>query len=66
MKFAIYFGNRGFFPGELVESAIADFRRVLKANGHEALIMEGRSHRRGLGNGNGLDLSRIKLDLRAV
>ena len=24
MKFALYFGNRGFFPGELIESAIAD------------------------------------------
>lgn len=42
MRFAVYFGNRGFFPGELIESAIADFRNVLKANGHEALIMEGR------------------------
>lgn len=41
MKFAVYFGNRGFFPGELVASAIADFKRVLKANGHEALVMEG-------------------------
>ena len=41
MKFAVYFGNRGFFPGELVSSAIADFKRVLAANGHEALIMEG-------------------------
>ena len=41
MKFAIYFGNRGFFPGELVASAIADFKRVLAASGHEALIMEG-------------------------
>ena len=41
MKFAVYFGNRGFFPGELIESAIADYRQVLAANGHEALIMEG-------------------------
>lgn len=41
MKFAVYFGNRGFFPGELVASAIEDFKRVLKANGHETLIMEG-------------------------
>jgi len=41
MRFAIYFGNRGFFPGELVASAIADFKRVLAANGHEALVMEG-------------------------
>ena len=42
MKFAVYFGNRGFFPGELIASAISDFRKVLKANGHEALIMEGK------------------------
>ena len=41
MKFVVYFGNRGFFPGELVASAIEDFKRVLTANGHEALIMEG-------------------------
>ena len=41
MKFAVYFGNRGFFPGELIESAIADYKKVLAANGHEALIMEG-------------------------
>ena len=41
MKFALYFGNRGFFPGELVASAIQDFKRVLAANGHEALVMEG-------------------------
>ena len=41
MKFVVYFGNRGFFPGELIKSAIADYRKVLAANGHEALIMEG-------------------------
>ena len=41
MKFAVYFGNRGFFPGELVASARRDFAAVLKKNGHEALMMEG-------------------------
>ena len=41
MKFAVYFGNRGFFPGELIASAIADFRKVLKKNGHEGLFFEG-------------------------
>ena len=41
MKFVVYFGNRGFFPGELIKSAIADYKKVLAANGHEALIMEG-------------------------
>ena len=47
MRFVIYFGNRGFFPGELVASAIADFKRVLAANGHEALVMEGTVHTDG-------------------
>ena len=41
MKFAVMFGNRGFFPGELISSAIKDFKYALKKNGHEALIMEG-------------------------
>ena len=41
MRFAVYFGNRGFFPGELIESAIADYKKVMRKNGHEALIMEG-------------------------
>lgn len=26
MKFAVMFGNRGFFPGELVATAINDFK----------------------------------------
>ena len=41
MKFAVMFGNRGFFPGELIASAIKDYKSVLKKNGHEALLMEG-------------------------
>ena len=41
MKFAVMFGNRGFFPGELISSAIKDYKSVLKKNGHEALVMEG-------------------------
>lgn len=41
MKFAVYFGNRGFFPGELISSAISDFKKALAKSGHEALIMEG-------------------------
>ena len=41
MKFAVMFGNRGFFPGELIASARRDFAAALKKNGHEALMMEG-------------------------
>ena len=41
MKFAVMFGNRGFFPGELIASAVKDYKSALKKNGHEALLMEG-------------------------
>lgn len=41
MKFALYFGNRGFFPGSLIAGAIGDFKSVLAKYGHEALVMEG-------------------------
>ena len=40
MKFAVMFGNRGFFPGELIASARRDFASVLKKHGHEALMMD--------------------------
>ena len=40
MKFAVMFGNRGFFPGELIASARRDFASALKKNGHEALMMD--------------------------
>ena len=40
MKFAVMFGNRGFFPGELIASARRDFASVLKKNGHESLMMD--------------------------
>ena len=64
MTFALYFGNRGFFPGELVASAIADFKRVLAANGHEALVMEGAGMRydavvEAFSNYLGYDVERI-------
>lgn len=41
MKFAVMFGNRGFFPGDLIAGAIADMKSSLKKLGHEALVMEG-------------------------
>lgn len=45
MKFAVYFGNRGFFPGELIAGAISDFNEVLAAQGHEAVVLENSGNR---------------------
>ena len=47
MKFAVMFGNRGFFPGELIASARRDFASVLKKHGHEALMMDESLSRNG-------------------
>ena len=30
MKFALYFGNRGFMPGELIEGARADMIKAVE------------------------------------
>lgn len=40
MKFALYFGNRGFMPQELIESSRRDLVRVLEEEGYEYLIMD--------------------------
>ncbi len=38
--FALFFGNRGFFPGELIHAAREDLAEVLKSNGYGVLMME--------------------------
>lgn len=38
--FALYFGNRGFFPGELVASAREKMVKVCEENGYGYLIMD--------------------------
>ncbi|MBN1642079.1 MAG: hypothetical protein JXA09_12660 [Anaerolineae bacterium] len=38
--FALFFGNRGFFPGSLMAGAREDLSRALKAWGHDVLMME--------------------------
>ena len=38
MKFALYFGNRGFFPEALIASARDEMARAVKAAGFEALM----------------------------
>ena len=39
MKFALYFGNRGFFPESLIEEARNEMKKVVESLGFETLIM---------------------------
>lgn len=45
--FALYFGNRGFFPAALIDSARRDLPRVLKSLGHDALMLDKNATRHG-------------------
>lgn len=40
MKFALYFGNRGFMPAELIESARDDMVKAVTDAGYDYLIMD--------------------------
>lgn len=40
LTFALYFGNRGFFPGELIDSAREEMRRAVHAIGMDTLEMD--------------------------
>ena len=40
MKFALFFGNRGFMPAELIAGARADMIKAVTQAGHEALFMD--------------------------
>ena len=40
MKFALFFGNRGFMPAELIEEARLDMIKAVNNAGYEYLIME--------------------------
>lgn len=39
MKFALYFGNRGFFPESLIDEARNEMKQVVESLGFETLIM---------------------------
>ena len=39
-RFALFFGNRGFFPAELIIQARQEIYNCLKEQGHEVLIMD--------------------------
>ena len=40
MKFALFFGNRGFMPAELIAGAREDMIKAVTDAGHEALVMD--------------------------
>ena len=46
-RFALFFGNRGFFPSALMVEARAEMQKVLKALGHTTLIMDEKATRFG-------------------
>jgi L-fucose isomerase-like protein len=45
--FALFFGNRGFFPASLIAGAREEMRRELNALGHEVLMLEESATRYG-------------------
>ena len=45
--FALFFGNRGFFPASLIAQAREELARVLKSWGHDVLMLEGSATRYG-------------------
>ena len=45
--FALFFGNRGFFPGSLITSARDEMVQTLKKLGHDVLIMDSGLTRHG-------------------
>ena len=47
MKFALYFGNRGFMPAELIAGARKDMIEAVTRAGHEVLVMDEKATRYG-------------------
>ncbi len=47
MKFALFFGNRGFMPAELISGARKDMIKAVTDSGHEYLIMDENATRYG-------------------
>ncbi len=46
-RFALYFGNRGFFPASLQAEAREELPRVLKAAGHDVIMLDAEATRYG-------------------
>lgn len=47
MTFALYFANRGFFPGELIDDSRKELCKVLKDNGFDYIMPESKDMRFG-------------------
>lgn len=47
MKFALFFGNRGFMPAELIAGARADMIKAVTDAGYEVLVMDEKATRYG-------------------
>ena len=47
MTFALFFGNRGFMPAELIESAREDMVKAVSNAGYKYLIMDKEATRYG-------------------
>lgn len=47
MKFALFFGNRGFMPAELIKGAREDMKKAVTDAGYEYLIMDEEAMRYG-------------------
>ncbi len=47
MKFALFFGNRGFMPAELISGARADMIKAVTDAGHQVLVMDEKATRYG-------------------
>jgi L-fucose isomerase-like protein len=45
--FALFFGNRGFFPASLIASAREEMWQALKARGHDVLMLDAGATRYG-------------------
>lgn len=45
--FALFFGNRGFFPASLIAEAREELPRVLEAWGHDVLMLDEEATRYG-------------------
>jgi L-fucose isomerase-like protein len=46
-RFALFFGNRGFFPASLQAEAREELPRILQAAGHEVLVLDADASRYG-------------------
>ncbi len=66
VTFALYFGNRGFFPEKLISAARLELTSVLKKRGYETLLMDASLTRYGAieGTADGVKYAQFLKDKR--